>query len=100
MKKETQDWLSIFDKWGQSSLSQKFFCKEQGLSYSQFYHQRRDLLSQGLVKNRRFERLKKKSIEPSFIPVTLASPMPKVLKTIEIQLPYGIVLRIPTDVAA
>lgn len=100
MEEAQQDWLSIFNQWKQSGLSQKNFCKAQGLKYSQFYRARIDFLKQGVIQSCRPAELQK-PLATGFLPISLTSSVAaKTPGMIEIQLPHGIVLRIPTDATA
>lgn len=95
------DWLAISQEWAVSNLSQPEFCKRKNLSYRHFTENRGRLLACGLVKPCH----KKPEVESAaqsmrFLPIRLEAT-PKQLessaapKFIEIQLPHGIVMRIP-----
>jgi hypothetical protein len=95
-------WLAISQEWEQSNLTQIEYCKSKGISRSYFTQQRTKLMAQGLLKPC-YKQTKSKSPSPKmrFLPLTLAAsdtlPQPKITPTfIEIQLPHGIVVRIPT----
>ena len=99
MEESQQDWLSIFKQWEQAGLSQKDFSKAQGLKYSQFYRARIDFLKQGVVQSCRPAGLQKR-LATAFLPIGTSSAAAKTPSMIEIKLPHGILLRIPTDAAA
>ena len=106
MKTESE-WLGIFEKWEQSGLNQKAFCKLDGLKYSEFYGMRMELLSKGLIKSRQPAGLQGSSKAGLFVPLSIARE-PSVSEPkgvadssmMEVRLPNGIVLRIPTHVGS
>ena len=96
-----EKWLSIFSRWEVSSLPQQEFCEAEGVSYSQFARKRAELLYRGLIRDRKTKPLCKQAAK-MFVPIEVseASPSkPSCHSMIEIQLPHGIILRIPTHVA-
>ncbi len=100
MDAEHQEWLSIFKEWQHSKLPQKDFCKAQGLRYTQFCTKRSEFLQQGIIQSCRPADLQKR-LATAFLPIGLASSVAaKTPSMIEIQLPHGILLRIPVDVTA
>lgn len=104
MKTEAE-WLSLFAECESSGLPQEIFCKQNGISYWKFCQQRSGLVKRGLLKAARPIAVKQK--QPTqviksqpFIPIQIAkAPQTELTRMIEIQLPHGIVLRIPADVA-
>jgi hypothetical protein len=95
------DWLAISREWEESDLSQKAYCESKGISWRVFNQSRTKLMAKGLVKPR-YKHSKVKLLEErmEFIPVSLPDILSEAPKSgakdwIEIQLPYGIVLRIP-----
>jgi len=87
MKAEAE-WLEIFTESESSGLPQKDYCKQNGVSYWKFCQQRSDLVKRGLMRSQ------------PFLPIQIAEmPQVKLPVMIEIQLPHGIILRIPPDVA-
>ena len=95
--KTKQEWQSIFERWKTSPLSQHEFCKAEGVTYGLFSKKRAML-------NSKMNQPTQSSLSPlRFLPIDAARYVgPKSLrpKMIEIQLPHGVVLRIPTDAAA
>ena len=90
MKAEAE-WLEIFTECESSGLPQKDYCKQKGVSYWKFCQQRSDLVKRGLLKAMRSQ---------PFLPIQIVEmPQVKLPVMIEIQLPHGIILRIPPDVA-
>lgn len=98
----SNDWLAISQEWEASNLSQPEFCKRKNLSYVEFTEKRGKLIARGLVmpchKRPKFEDTTQSM---RFLPINLEAA-PQQLesaaapKFIEIQLPHGIVMRIPT----
>lgn len=95
------------DAWLKSGLPQKKFCQQNNISYSKFTTMRSTLIHAGLLPSIQPASLQTKKIlgQHAFIPVKMDSQKsltPKqvsnLLQTmIEIQLPYGVTLRIPVD---
>lgn len=104
MKSEL-NWSSLCKAWESSGLSQKQFCTENALSYGKFCEQRSLLINRGEAKSQRSARLQSKQpvqplMRPSFLPLEFGVTSPAApQKQLEIQLPHGIILRIPLDVA-
>ena len=89
-----QAWLAVIKDWEPSGLAQKVFCRERRISYSQFCVWRSKLIERGLIK--RQQAVKPTRAKPAFIPVSLeSSQVVNQRGSIEVQLPHGIVLRIP-----
>ena len=89
-----QTWLERVKAWEDSGLAQKAYCKERGVSYSRFCVWRSKLIEQGLVERKVPSR--QAQDKPTFIPVSLEPTQAIQQRSmIEIQLPQGIVLRIP-----
>ncbi len=103
MKTESE-WLKFFAECESSGQTQEIFCKQKGVSYWKFYKHRRDLVKRGLLKPMRpiaaIPKKAAKVIASPFLPIQIAEmPQVKLSRMIEIQLPHGITLRIPADVA-
>jgi hypothetical protein len=92
-----KEWLNILKEAEQSPLSQKEFCKLHGIEYLAFRH-RRNLFLREKKANQLLPEVRR------FIPIEIETPKtlsePKSSKMIEIQLPYGIILRIPAHESA
>lgn len=98
----SNDWLAISQEWEASEVSQPEFCKRKNLSYAQFTGNRSKLIAAGLAtpchKQPIFQGTKPTM---RFLPINLEAA-PQQLessaapKFIEIELPHGIVMRIPT----
>jgi hypothetical protein len=98
------EWLKLFAEWESSGLAQEVFCKRNGISYWKFCQQRSGLVKRGLLKSMRSVIVKtKKSAtglkSPPFMPIQITQARQDLPRMIEIQLPHGIMLRIPADVA-
>jgi hypothetical protein len=95
--KTEQEWQSIFERWKTSPLSQHDFCKAEGVTYGLFSKKR-------AILNRKMNQPTQSSLSPlQFLPIDAPRnlvPKPLRPKMIEIQLPHGILLRIPADAAA
>ena len=98
-----EEWLEILGDWEGSYLSQPEYCKSKGIDLWNFMESRKKLMGQDLKRSRK--QRKSKPTPMRFIPVNLsagdAAPALPAVKEIEqafieIQLPHGIVLRIPT----
>jgi len=100
------EWQQLSDDWEQSGLNQKEYCKRKGISRSTFSQSRSKLLEQGLSNHcDKHSKSVANREEIHFIPVHLPvnavsseQEAPSVVKAnfIEINLPHGIVMRIPT----
>ncbi len=96
------NWLKISQEWEESDLSQVEYCKSKGISRGYFIRQRTKLMAQGLIKPCYKQPKSKGKSRMSFIPMSLplADVLPEPQKAesdfIEIQLPHGVVMRIPT----
>ena len=95
--KTEQEWKSIFERWKTSPLSQHEFCKAEGITYGLFSKKR-------AILNRKMNQSTEDGLSPlRFLPIDAQRnvvPKPLRPKMIEIQLPHGILLRIPVDVTA
>jgi hypothetical protein len=103
MKTETE-WLRLFAECESAGLAQEAFCQQNGISYWKFCQQRSDLVKRGLLKPMRpvTAKAKKaaKGVDSPFLPIQIAKlRQGELSRMIEIQLPHGIILRIPADVA-
>ncbi len=101
----SKDWEMLYGNWQKSGLSQRKFCESQGIEYKAFAYRREKA---SLAKRRADCAPPKESSAstplPRFIPIEV-SPVKPVKKSplfswIEIQLPHGICLRIPTHEVA
>ena len=108
LKRETDlsEWQKLSDDWEQSGLNQKEYCKGKGISRSTFSQSRTKLMMKGLAKP--YYKRSKSAVNREglrFVPVNLPAEnsQPQLLSPasceasfIEINLPHGIVMRIPT----
>ncbi len=97
-----QEWLSIVKEWEQSSLTQQEYCEQAKVKYWKFCEKRGQLIRRGLL-NRSLPERRALLNRKAFLPIELpkvTQPKLAMANMIEIQLPHGVVLRIPTDVAA
>ena len=103
---DLSDWLELSQDWEQSGLSQQEYCKSKGLSHSTFAQSRSKLMMKGLTKPC-YKRSKcgKSPQAMRFLAVHIPteSISPRLVNTpeedprfIEVKLPHGIVIRIPT----
>ena len=89
-----QAWLSLCKDWEASAIPQREFCAKRQISYAQFCAWRSKLISRGLLERQQPESLKPAA--PAFIPLSLNNlPAKPANQMIKIQLPHGIMLRIP-----
>ena len=95
------DWASLSKEWEQSGLSQQRFCDEKGIPYTIFCSRRGELRK----RERQKARLVPAKPRPlsQFIPVAVEADEPKVAVKhpaasttleVEVELPFGITLRI------
>lgn len=94
LTKSKRDWEQFSKDWERSGLTQKEFCKQRGLRLSDFSNKRSQL------KKRKMELSGRSGKESDFWPVavetqaikptSVASP---VLPEIEVELPFGVLLR-------
>ena len=108
LKRESDlsEWQQLSDDWEQSGLNQKEYCKRKGISRSSFSQSRSKLLEQGLAKrcdkhSKSVENLEEMRFVPVHLPMDEALPEQADAAVgsanfIEINLPHGIVMRIPT----
>ena len=89
-----QDWKYWAQEWEASGQPQKQFCLDKGLRYSQFKNWRQRAIKEDLCERQCSGPL---SDRVSFSEVAIES---KCLRSSDIvlELPYGITLRIPSDV--
>ena len=92
-REDPRDWLQISQEWEASGLSQKEYCASRQISRSLFTKSRSQLISKGLVT----PFCKRAECEPAegmrFVAIGLPETAPAF---IEIKLPHGIVMKIPT----
>lgn len=108
------DWLEIFKDWEQSRLTIDKYCQSHKLNKNQFSMNRRRYIKKGLVEScqhnppcHRGKKQQKSSaglsgtgfIPISSIPVSDSSTKLSNAQLVEISLPNGILLRIPTNVS-
>ncbi|WP_119344438.1 IS66 family insertion sequence element accessory protein TnpA [Facilibium subflavum] len=99
---ETQSkWLSIIRDWEVSGLTQDKFCQEQEVSKASFSKWRTKFIAEGALKPR-IKATKDDTSPPhapsGFIPFHIDANTAKQKAMIEIDLPFGITLRVPCDV--
>lgn len=94
------DWAQLSKEWEDSGVSQRAFCEQRGLLHSRFCYKRSELLKSGDAVCRQNGRLSRPSVV-DFLPVAVeveegraktgrsSSPDPE----IEVELPFGVVLR-------
>jgi hypothetical protein len=95
-----EDWLSVLKRWEASGVGQRAFCEAEGLLYQQFCLKRKEFLQKDLIEDKSHWALRKAE-NHDFLPIEIKGAASKKRRApmIEIELPYGIVLRIPTHVA-
>ena len=99
MKTESE-WQSILQRWTTSSLSQHEFCKAEGITYSQFSKKRATIMSRAKGVNvDETQQPAPLKFLPIEVPQVKVEAKSRVVSMIEIKLPHGIILRIPTDAA-
>jgi hypothetical protein len=101
---KTLDWVKISQDWKESGLNQRDFCRERGYSYGRFKAARAKL---GLTRPKKKSQKRPEVGTPpssvlNFLPLTVepeptlsTGPLP-VTKTgpkVELELPFGVVLR-------
>lgn len=103
---DLREWQQLSEDWEQSGLSQKEYCERKGISFSAFSQSRSQLLKKGLAK--RWDKHSKSVANQEamhFIPLHLPTNAERPEQGgapvesgnfIEINLPHGIVMRIPT----
>ena len=89
------DWKHWVQAWETSGQSQKQFCLDSGLDYTQFKNWRQKAIGQGICKRRWSSSL---DTRMSFSEVTVSPSHPAA--DIVLELPHGITLRIPSDVSS
>ncbi len=95
---DLSEWQKLSDDWEQSDLPQKEYCKRKGISRSSFSQSRAKLVQQGLAKcYAKHAKTAEPQEAPHFVPVNFPeAAVTSSLNFIEINLPHGIVMRIPT----
>lgn len=108
LKRESDlsEWQKLSEEWEQSGLKQKEYCKGKGISWRAFSQVRTELIMKGLAKPcYKRSKLVENREALRFIPIHLPgenSPPQRLSAAsceanfIEINLPHGIVMRIPT----
>ena len=102
---DVSEWQRLSEEWEQSGLKQEEYCKGKGINRRAFAQGRTELIMRGLA--RRCYRHQKPEMNREamrFVPVNLPTentPSERVspsceVNYIEINLPHGIVMRIPT----
>jgi len=99
---DPSNWLSLYEEWKQSRITQRDFCQAKGIAYQDFVYQREKYL----ISQRKFE-LTQDFPAAGFIklerdPVQIPAPELKKQESsfIELVLPHGIILRIPAHASA
>ncbi len=96
------DWQCLSKEWERSGLSQKQFCEDRGISYIAFCYQRGELKKRERQKSPLHPSLAQAETVGQFIPVSIETEEPKAVvkrpevsptPEVEVQLPFGIVLR-------
>ena len=103
---DLSEWQRLSEEWEQSGLKQREYCKGKGISWRAFSQGRTELIMRGLAKpcykrsklvgNREALRFIPVNLPGENSPPQLLSPASCEARFIEINLPHGIVLRIPT----
>lgn len=96
--KSSTAWEVLVEDWSSSGLSQKAFCDQRGVSFSNFMKERSRLIKLGVGPPSARVVAAKGSPTKSFsqfIPVSVESPLPPPAATPEIviELPLGVVIR-------
>lgn len=90
------EWVKLFAEQESSDLAEDIFCEQKEVSHWKFCQMRRDLIKRGLLKSKKPEKMD----AASFLEVQISEARQRRLPPmIEVQLPHGIILRIPADVA-
>jgi len=94
------DWHEIIKSWEASGQSQRAYCQSHGLNYNQFRNWRHKGVKSGLFQSAA-SNIGKRSVEaPSFSEVEVVQQADSTVVSfegvIEVKLPHGIILRIPT----
>lgn len=111
MNKDLEYWLALSSKWESSGLAQAKFCEKNGVNYSNFVYWRGELIRKGL--SRRFDhrdqdRPASIKTQDSLDFVSLSCAQSSKMSSgftnnkshaITLNLPFGITLSIPADVA-
>ena len=99
------DWQKLTLEWEKSGLNQREFCRNRNVSYYAFSYHRGRLLNQGHgVSKQKGGPPKRKVVDAGhhFIPVSVETEEPKTvvrkaavspMSEVEVQLPFGVVLR-------
>jgi len=91
------NWEEINKSWQESGLPQQAYCEKNKIDYACFCIWRSRQIQQGNLSSMRYKKAKIKSLD--FIPLNLKKTQPKEKSHgfIEICLPHGIMMRIPTN---
>ena len=115
-KLSVNQWLEIFTDWENSGLQQRKFCCQRQISYTTMVRKRSEYIAKGLVLSRRHDHPSSRKNRPrerasdaglaGFIPIsqtinstqeTTSTSLESANSVMEISLPNGICLRIPTN---
>jgi hypothetical protein len=96
-------WRRTFKDWRRSGLSVREFCDWQSLSEASFYSWRRELAKRDREAVQRGARAEDSptKCQPQFVPVHVVADVAadsRVLDCLEVQLPSGVRLRVPSGV--
>lgn len=93
MEKNWKHWAKA---WEESGQSQKQFCLENELDYSQFKSWRQRAIDHGVCERRWSPSLSQRM---GFSELTMHQTEPSTSAEIVLELPHGVTLRIPSDVS-
>ena len=98
------NWLSLVKEWEDSGLTQAEFCHQKDVKKVTFGYWRNKFIASGDVESKATKSTSLGSDAPSgFIPFNITSSTSNAEVNndiIEIQLPHGVILRIPVDARA
>lgn len=83
--KSHPNWATLIKRWAGSGLSQKEFCRREGIYYRNFLKARRCYTDEVSIKDSKADSL------TDFIPVSIEPP--QAAPEIEVELPMGVVIR-------
>jgi hypothetical protein len=96
----SEAWEALYENWRKSGLSQREFCGLQKIEYKAFaYRREKASLAKRRAESGRALKSPGPKVTPKFIPIEIAQKSLN-YSWIEIQLPHGIILRIPAHEVA
>lgn len=91
-------WFAVIQDWEQSTLTQSDYCQQHGISLASFSKWRTKYIASNQSHHKSFQQQSTSiASDDGFLPLNLVTSGDGSKQMIEIDLPYGIQLRLPID---